>query len=174
MKVVKNVHSECWQLGNKLHGVTSQINTNPHDNLKSVILIAIPHLTSIHIHQDDNVNDSARNCRHWKTGIIINIHTWLHNMESTQCWSTQLHLLHTCINNLGLYKMHTRELTLTFGMKHSEVNTPVLQLFCHTPASKNVTVFTLHHTQFRCLNYVVTSCNVGLVSCGHMEQQNSL
>jgi len=34
MKVVKNVHLECWQLGNKLHGVTSQINTNHDDNLK--------------------------------------------------------------------------------------------------------------------------------------------
>jgi hypothetical protein len=57
MKVVKKVHSECWQLGNKLHGVTSQINTNPHDNLKSVTLIAIPHLTLIHINHEGNVND---------------------------------------------------------------------------------------------------------------------
>jgi hypothetical protein len=57
MTVLKNVHPECRQLGNKLHGITSQINSN-HLNLKSVILIAIPHLTSIHIHHDDNVNDS--------------------------------------------------------------------------------------------------------------------
>jgi len=57
MKVVKNVHLECWQLGNKLHGVTSQINTNHHDNLKSILLIAIPHLISIHIHLDVNAND---------------------------------------------------------------------------------------------------------------------
>jgi hypothetical protein len=56
VKTVKNVHSEFWQLGNKLHGATSQINTNPHDNVKSVTLIAIPHLTSTHIHHDD-VND---------------------------------------------------------------------------------------------------------------------
>jgi len=60
MKVVKNVHLECWQIVNKLHGVTSQINSNHHDNLKSVILIAIPYLTSIHIHHDDKVNDCKK------------------------------------------------------------------------------------------------------------------
>ena len=60
MIVLKNIHPECWQLGNKLHGITSQINSNHHDNLKSVILIAIPHLTLIHIHHDDNVNDCKK------------------------------------------------------------------------------------------------------------------
>jgi hypothetical protein len=54
-------------------------------------------------------------------------------------------MLYREINNLGLYKMETRELTQPFQTNHPELLQFVLP---HTPTSINVSVFTSSHTHF--------------------------
>jgi hypothetical protein len=78
---------------------------------------------------------------------------------------------HACINNLVLYKTHTRTNTdiwiETFSSEHTSA---AVCTVTHASKQRPHSVYFMLHTLWLCLNHVVTSRKVRPVRCKHMEE----